>query len=234
LAGRQAAVAGARHSRSRAPATGCRLARLAAATLAGLFVAGSAGCGHQPRPAALRVERFDLVLLAHTLQQLQAPSAAEVAAARPVWPALAGGLPRSGAPLRRRVVAAERRAAALTLPATVLSEGALTGPAAELAGMAKSYVRLSQRGWRYIVAALAARSPGEATRFLRANAPLYVYCVYDAHYDLSLIGKVLLSAYRHLGGARAFGASLTPAEARALARAYSIPAVRLAPHPGPG
>ncbi|HEV3320747.1 MAG TPA: hypothetical protein VG147_00990 [Solirubrobacteraceae bacterium] len=210
------------------------------------------------------MERVDLVQLAHTLQRMQSPTAAEVAAARTAWPSLAGGLPRAVVPaLRVEVATAERRAAALTLPAEVTTEGSVTGPAAELAGMLKSYVRLTQRGWQYLAAALGAgpgiaatgtkahahqAAPGAgggatpasgggasaaAARFLRANAPLYIYCVYDGHYDLSLIGKVVKSAYRELGGAPAFGASLTQSQIEALARAYSIPAAGLEPHPAP-
>ena len=167
--------------------------------------------------------------LAHTLQRLQSPTAAEVAAAGAAWPSLAGGLPSEPTPsLRVKVAAAERRAAALALPAEVTTEGSVTGPAVELAGMLKSYVRLTQRGWQYLAAAL-----GGGSRFLRANAALYIYCVYDGHYDLSLIGKVVQSAYRKLGGAPAFGASLTQSQVEALAHAYSIPAVRLEPHPAP-
>ena len=235
------------------------------AALTAAAAAGAAGCGgHHPRPAALRVERADLAQLAHTLRQLQSPTAAEVAAARAAWPSLAGGLPGDVTPaLRVEVAAAERRAARLMLPTEVTTEGSLTGPAAELAGMLKSYVRLTQRGWQHLAAALIAGSgttskpakahphpaapgaggstaaaPGSwesaaAARFLRANAPLYIYCVYDGHYDLSLIGKVVQSAYRKLGGAPAFGASLTPSQVEALAHAYSIPAARLQPHPAP-
>jgi hypothetical protein len=221
------------------------------------------------------VERADLVQLAHTLQRLQTPTAAEVAAARAAWPSLAGGLPDSVAPaLRVEVAAADRHAAALTLPAEVTTEGSVTGPAAELAGMLKSYVRLAQRGWRYLATAIAAETATVAThsathprhstpgatgsaapapggrgnasgagddeenaataRFLHANAPLYIYCVYDGHYHLSLIGKTLQSAYLKLGGAPAFGASLTQSRVEALARAYSMPATRLEPHPAPG
>lgn len=234
------------------------------------------GCGGaHPRPAALRVERADLVQLAHTLLRLRRPTTAEVAAARVPWPTLAGGLPRAAAPpLRVEVATAERHAAALTLPAEVTTEGSLTGPAAELAGMLKSYVRLTQRGWRYLATALDAGSATSSTRaaatqlrrsargaaggavpapasgsggtdagsngvstaaarFLRANAALYIYCVYDGHYHLSLIGKVLQSAYRELGGPSAFGVSLTPSQVEALARAYSIPGARLEPHPAP-
>ena len=97
--------------------------------------------------------------LAHTLQRLQSPTAAEVAAARVPWPSLAGGLPRAVTPaLRVEVAAAERHAAALTLPAEVTTEGSVIGPAAELAGMLKSYVRLTQRGWQYLATALGAGS----------------------------------------------------------------------------
>jgi hypothetical protein len=211
------------------------------------------------------VERADLVQLAHTLQRLQTTTAAEVSAARVVWPSLAGGLPVSVAvALRVKAAAAERHAAALTLPAAVTTEGSVTGPAVELAGMLKSYVRLTQRGWQYLAAALAAgigiasthsaahahqstpsavggsvpapRGVGSAAtaRFLRANAPLYIYCVYDGHYHLSLIGNTLQNAYRKLGGVPAFGDSLTQSQVEALGRAYSIPATRLEPHPAPG
>jgi hypothetical protein len=246
--------------------TTSRFASLAAAVLVvGAAAAGATGCGgHRPRPAALRVERADLVQLAHTLQRLQRPTATEVVAARAAWSSIAGGLPDGVAPaLRVKVTAAERRAATLALPAEVTTEGSITGPAAELAGMLKAYVRLTQRGWQYLAAALAAGSgtssahsaaharqsapgvtgavapaPGgrgssATARFLHANAPLYVYCVYDGHYDLSLIGKVVQSAYFKLGGPPAFGASLTQSQVEALARAYSIPATRLEPHPAP-
>ncbi|MGH2855750.1 MAG: hypothetical protein ACRDLF_16370, partial [Solirubrobacteraceae bacterium] len=62
------------------------------ALAAGAVAAGATGCGgHHPRPAALRLERADLVLLAHALQRLEAPTHSEVAAARAVWPVLANG-----------------------------------------------------------------------------------------------------------------------------------------------
>ncbi len=171
--------------------------------------------------------------LAHTLRQLQTPAAGEVAAARAAWPSLAGGLPRAVAPaLRMEVATAAHRAAALALPADITTEGSITGPAVGLAGMLKSYVRLTQRGWQYLAAAGTASKA--AARFLHANAPLYIYCVYDGHYHLSLVGKALQSAYRKLGGAPAFGASLTESRVEALARFYSIPSVRLEPHPAPG
>ncbi len=227
-------------------ATKLRLARLAAAALAsGAAAAGAAGCGgSHPRPAALRLERADLVLLAHTLQRLQAPTSGEDTATRAVWPALAGGLPRSLSPaLLPPLSVAERRATAITLPAVVTTEGALTGPAAGLAGLLKAYTRLTQRGWQFTAAALATESAGsalpgggmattQAARFLRSNSALYIYCIYDGHYDLSLIAKALPNAYHTLGGAPAFGGSLTQAQVDALARVYSH--TRLAPHPPPG
>jgi hypothetical protein len=181
------------------------------------------------------LERADVVLLAHTLQRLQTQTRAEIVPARGVWPALAGGLPRGlPATLRLQVSAAAHGAGALELPAFLTTEGGLTGPAAKLGGMLKAYVRLTQGGWRYTAAALAVESKSPtlpSARFLRANSGLYIYSIYDGHYDLSLIGKTLQSAYRALGGAPAFGSSLTPGQVEALASAYSIAATRLEPHP---
>lgn len=179
-----------------------------------------------------------MVLFAHILQRLQTQTNAEVTAAHAVWPALAGGLPRGLTPaLRAKVSTAARSASALTLPAIVTVEDGLTGPAARLGGMLKAYVRLTQSGWRYTAAALAAESKSPTlptTRFLRGNSGLYIYSIYDGHYDLSLIGKALQSAYRMLGGAPVFGESLTQTQVEALASAYSIAAARLQPHPPTG
>ncbi len=68
--------------------------------------------------------------------------------------------------------------------------------------------------------------------FARANSSLYISAIYDGHFNLSLLGKSLVSGYEKLGGPRAFGAALTSAEIDGLAAAYSIPGVRLEPHPG--
>ncbi len=70
-----------------------------------------------------------------------------------------------------------------------------------------------------------------AVRFLRANANLYIGCVYDGHYNLSVIGEDLLNAYRRLGGAAAFGAALRPGEVESLVQFYSPAEARLAPKP---
>ncbi len=124
----------------------------------------------------------------------------------------------------------------LALPPLVTREGGLTGPAAGIAALLKGYTVLVQRGWGFIATA-AAPPPHtggrDAMSFLHANSGLYIYCIYDGHYDLSLMGKKLLDAYRTLGGPAAFGAALPPARLRALAQAYSIPATRLEPHPPP-
>ena len=77
---------------------------------------------------------------------------------------------------------------------------------------------------------IAAGSTGAT--FARANSSLYIDVIYDAHFNLSLLGKSLLDGYRKLGGAKAFGAKLKPGEVASLAAAYSIGAVRLEPHPG--
>jgi hypothetical protein len=198
-----------------------------------------------------------LVLVARTLQGLEGRVHAEVAAARSVWPTLAQGLPATMTPATRRDIAAvASRAGTLALPTFVTIEAGLTGPAAGIGGLLKHYAILTRRGWQFIAAATAASGTSGAgptgangpqhrtsstgasgtngAGFLRANAGLYVYCVYDGHYDLSLIGKAIVAAYAKLGGAAAFGAELTAARVVALARAYSVAAVRLTPHPAPG
>ena len=152
-------------------------------------------------------------------------------------------------------------ASQLPQPAFLARARTLTGPAAGVAGIYESYEQLARRGWLLTSAAIAtiARASGATgagtagtgapaasatvsgatagTRqaqasFARANSPLYIGAVYDGHFDLSLLGKSLVAGYEKLGGSSAFGAALTPREIGALAAAYSIPRVRLAPHPG--
>jgi hypothetical protein len=190
------------------------------------------GCGsHPPRAAGLRLERADLARLGSALRQLESPMHAEVKAARAAWPALVGGLQSPSPPATRRAIArAAARAEAIALPAFVLIEGGLTGPAAGVGGLLKSYTALTRRGWQFLTAA----SRTSRGSFLRANSGLYVYCVYDGHFELSVLGKKLQDAYRKLGGGVAFGAALTPANVEALASAYSSATTRLAPHPAAG
>jgi hypothetical protein len=157
----------------------------------------------------------------------------ELATARAAWPQIADGLPAvPSVSLRRALADAGIGAARLPEPSFMLRSAALTGPAAGLAGIWESYSRLSRQGWRMLAATAGAASAGSSgSAFARANSSLYIDAVYDAHFDLSLLGKSLLDGYRKLGGARAFGARLTPAEIDSLAAAYSIPSVRLEPHP---
>jgi len=210
---------------------------------------------------------------------MRGPVHAEVAAARATWPTLNGGLPSPvPATLAAGIAAAERRAGALRLPSPVVEEHGLTGPAAGIGGLLRSYLLLVQRGWQFLAAATTARTTAQtgahttaqtgaqttaqtgaqttaqtgaqttaggrrhplktpatggpgAAAFLRSNSPLYLYCVYDGHYDLSLVGKKVADAYDALGGPAGFGAALTPGEVQALGEVYSIPGVRLQPHP---
>lgn len=158
----------------------------------------------------------------------------EVAASRGAWPLIAGGLPQAlPGTLQHAVGAASTSAKALLEPSFMANASQLTGPAAGIAGLYESYERLAEQGWRLIeasVGALARGTPAVAS-FERGNSSLYIDAIYDGHFNLSLVGKDLTSAYEQLGGAQAFAAALTQSEIDALAVAYSIPAVRLEPHP---
>jgi hypothetical protein len=203
------------------------------------IVAG--GCGGSSRastPAALKLQREDLVAVSEALLNLQSPVAAEVATSKAAWPLIANGLPGTTATVSdvAQTRAAADGAARLRLP-QLLGEAqvrTLTGPGAQIAGLLRSYALLNARGWKLLDAALAQIRGASATnaRFARANAPLYVESVYDAHFALAQIGKKLMAGYEKLGGASAFGSALTPTRVDALARAYSEAAIRLHPHPG--
>jgi hypothetical protein len=195
-----------------------------------------AGCGsHRPRPAALRLERTDLVLLSRALERLEIPIRSELTAARAVWPALNPGLPQGPVPAatQQGIATAGARAQAVTLPPFVTKPNILTGPAAAIGALLDDYTLLAQRGWKLTGAAASpsTRPTDASLRFLRTNAGLYIYCIYDAHFDLSLIGKQLQHAYHTLGGPPALAHSLTQPQLEALARVYSPPSVRLEPHP---
>ncbi len=182
----------------------------------------------------MALERAQLVQVSAGLRSAEAAVRREVSASRAAWPPIADGLPQPLTPsLRAAVAAAGASAGALPEPAFMISAARLTGPAAGIAGIYESYDRLAERGWRLIdasITAIATGAPAVAS-FARQNSSLYIDAIYDGHFDLSLIGKSLVSAYEQLGGAQAFGATLTPGALAALADAYSIPAVRLEPHP---
>jgi hypothetical protein len=207
-------------------------------SLAGLLLLG--GCGGAEAAhsrAALKLSREDLLAVCSALELAESQTAAEVAAAKQAWHFIADGPPRVIAPSTQRAIeAAAASAAAIRLPAplTRIQSTSLTGPAADLAGLFRSYVLLSSRGWRLIAPALSAIQHGAhaSAVFARENVALYIESVYDGHFALAQIGKKLLAGYRALGGSRAFGDSLAPARVRALARAYSEASDRLHPHVG--
>jgi hypothetical protein len=197
------------------------------------------GCGggtassSQP-PLQLALERTQLEQVASALRVAEPAVMREVAASRGAWPLIAGGLPEAlPSTLHTAVSAASARAHALVEPSFVAGARSLTGPASGIGGIYESYERLAQRGWQLTAAAvdtIPSASPAVAS-FERENSSLYVDAIYDAHFDLSLLGKSLVSGYERLGGPAAFGAALTQDEVTALAGAYSIPGVRLEPHP---
>jgi hypothetical protein len=219
-----------------------RALRIAAAgSLACLCAAALAGCGGASRastPAALKLQREQLVAASRALRRAQAPIAREVAATKAAWPLIAHGLPAEIATVSRsaQARAAVASAARLRLPALFGEARArtLTGPAAQISGLMRSYALLSARGWKLLDAAFAQiqSAPAASARFARENAPLYIESIYDAHFTLAQLGKKLLAGYEKLGGGGAFGTALTQDEVNALAGAYSEAADRLYPHVG--
>ena len=213
-----------------------RAACIAALVLTSAALAvGGCGGGQPASSAGLRLQREDLILVSRALQSVRAPVSAEVAAAKAAWPLVARGLPAdTSAATRRPIQAAGRAAARVRVPGLFEETQAvsLTGPAAGIAGLFRSYAGLAPRGWQMIDAAIGQVRNGSPTaaRFARANVPLYMESVYDAHFELAQIGKQLEAGYRKLGGAAAFGSSLSEAEVKALANAYSEGANRLRPH----
>jgi hypothetical protein len=199
--------------------------------------AGCGGSGRAASPEELMLERSDLVALSHALKDIRGPVASEVATAKRAWPLVANGLPGNAAAIARApITAAAQSAAGIQLP-MLLQEAqtaALTGPAAPLAGLVRSYILLATRGWRLIGAAIDQIGQGSSASasFARQNVALYIESVYDGHFTLAQIGKQLLDGYRKLGGAAAFGSALSQAEVDGLASAYSEATDRLHPHVG--
>jgi hypothetical protein len=205
--------------------------------LASVVVLALAGCGgaasKQSTPAALKLQREDLVAASKALGESEPSIAAEVAATRKLWPRIAGATTASVSALPRSPRDAEALAR-LPVPALFGETQArsLTGPASQIAGLFRPSALLSTRGWQMLLAGSEQIQSGsaKASRFARENAPLYVESIYDGHFALAQIGKKLLAGYEKLGGPGSFGASLTQAQVDALARAYSEPSIRLYPH----
>jgi hypothetical protein len=205
--------------------------------VAGLLAGCGGGASHTSTSASaeLALERTELVQVSEGLHTLETPVQREVAASRVAWPAIADGIPATPSiSLQRAVAGASTTARALPEPRFMAHANTLTGPASGIAGLYESFSALASKGWRLTEAGIAAIVHGTPTAasFARGNSSLYIDAIYDGHFDLSLLGKSLLSGYEKLGGAAAFGASLPQSEITALAAAYSIPAVRLEPHPG--
>ncbi|MCW3020211.1 MAG: hypothetical protein JWN10_2519 [Solirubrobacterales bacterium] len=195
-----------------------------------------AGCGAGPHATApeSRLERADLVVVARALSAEGPAVQSEVQATKAAWPLIIDGLPANIRKLPRTPLRiAGERASALRLPSVFEEHHAasLTGPATSLAGTFRNYYLLTGRGWRLIGAAIeqSERGPRAAASFARANVALYIESVYDAHFALAQIGKQMPIDYERLGGAAAFGSSLTPSEVDALARSYSEANDRLQP-----
>jgi hypothetical protein len=206
-------------------------------TAAATAIAGCGSTGKQPvsAPTALKLQREDLVAASRALEQSAAPVAGEVAAAKAVWPLIAGPNAQAGAIASAAGASrAVKRATRLPIPALFGEARArsLTGPASQIAGVFRSSVLLSRRGWEMQIASsqqISSGSPAVA-RFARENVALYTESIYDAHFGLAQIGKKLRAGYEQLGGASAFGPSLTQAQVDSLTLAYSEARIRLYPH----
>jgi hypothetical protein len=184
-------------------------------------------------PAGLRAQRADLLTVSRGLAQLEGPVAHELASAKLAWPSLAHGLPATVTPaLRSTIATASVQAKLIPTQPFMAHAGQLTGPAAGIAGLLGSFENLLQPCWQQVQASAGAGTGSVATvRFLRANAGLYIGCVYDAHYNLRTIGARVHEAYAQLGGARAFGSALSASEVAQLTQFYSPIAARLTPKP---
>jgi len=197
------------------------------------------GCGATKASslAELRLQREDLIAVSHALKTAEGPVAGEVAATKLAWPLVANGLPADTSSLARPPIAAATRNAARVKVPAIMQEAeaaALTGPAAELAGLFRNFVGLAAHGWLLVGASIDEIEHGSpvAARFARENVALYIESVYDGHFDLSQIDEKLRAGYLKLGGQGAFGDSLTQGEVDGLADTYSEADDRLHPHVG--
>jgi hypothetical protein len=144
--------------------------------------------------------------------------------------------------LRRRLAALRAGALAAAVagqrlsPPLLTHTEELTGAGSEIVGVYELASGLVSHGWNQVAATLAAgnKSSPAARVFQRANVDTYIVSVYDGNFDLSLLGKMLAQAYKRLGGAKAFGHALTPAQVAAIEHAYSPAGDRLTPHPWQG
>jgi hypothetical protein len=174
------------------------------------------------------------VRVSEGLERARGPMQSEVGAARGVWPEIVGGLPTEiPAGTRAGIRAAEGAARALKPPAILGEAKRLTGPGAGIAALLQSFYSLSKHCWEALGTGVGEieHGPPVAASFARANAGLYIGCLYDSHYAASAIGKDLEEGYEKLGGEGDFGGTLAKARVSALAALYSPAGARLAPKP---
>ena len=195
------------------------------------------GCGKKrtATPAETRLEREDLVAVARALKSVERPVEQETASTTAAWPFVLDGVPsRPSSTARRQIGSAVKNAAALPLPALLSEQGAasLTGPASPLAGRYRDFQELASASWKQLGAALGVvERGGSGAAFARANAPLYIEGIDDAHYSLGETAKEVMEAYETLGGAAVLGAVLSEREVQQLAQTYSRSRERLQPRP---
>ena len=165
------------------------MVRCAALLLLSCAALAATGCGRgeSSSSAELRLEREDLVAVAHALQHAQGPVEREAAAAKAAWPLVAHGLPADPAAIQRApILAATATAAKLLTPGPLQEAQArmLTGPGSSIAGLFRTYVGLAAHGWQIIDTSIDVIEHGSpaAARFARANVALYIESVYDAHF----------------------------------------------------
>lgn len=202
---------------------------VAAAALAVAFSGGG-----EPPPAELALFRAQLAYVSRQLLAKQAPLQRETAAVREVWPQIARGLPaRASASLISQVAAANAAARSVPAPPFLEARHGLGGPAARIAADYHDFEALLQQGLSHTRQELEAieRAPdGSLASFERANSGLYIECIYDGSFDASLIGKRVIRSFERMGGARAFGQSLTAEQARQLEETFSPRTFLLKPH----
>ncbi len=149
---------------------------------------------------------------------------------------------RTAAALAQRYRTLLRRVATVTLLAQQLPDvlvsnaDELTGAGSAVSGLYALATGLLEHSWKEIQATLTAprNEPRAALAFLRANVDTYIIAVYDSHFDLSVLGKMVRAGFERLGGAEAFGNALTQAQVSEIEHGYSPPAARLSPHPWEG
>jgi len=195
------------------------------------------GCGsHHHNQAELKLEREDLVAVAHALQRARPAVESELQASKRAWPSVVNGLPTSAGGLagaRETIAQAALSAARLPEPKPITETESryLTGPGAPLASIYRQYTGLVSHGWTQIAAmgAQLEHGPPAARHFARENVALYIESVYDGQFDLGQIQKRLKKGYTEVGGQQALGSSLTPVEVDALEALYSEARTRLSP-----